>query len=64
MKIEDFTKDQQDAQFEDSDGIDTSEFNWIEINCGIGVIKYLEPDEIKLQLLMEEFKERQERVLF
>lgn len=35
----------------------------IEIDCGIGTIEYLEPDNLRLQLLMQEFKERQESVL-
>lgn len=35
----------------------------IEIDCGIGVIQYIEPDNLKLKLLMQEFKERQESVL-
>ena len=30
----------------------------ITIDCGIGIIEYLEPDNIQLQSLMEDFKEK------
>lgn len=30
----------------------------ITIDCGIGVIEYLEPDNLQLQSLMEDFKEK------
>lgn len=36
----------------------------ITIDCGIGVIKYIEPDNLKLQLLMQNFKEEQEKIIF
>lgn len=36
----------------------------VSIDCGIGVIEYIQPDNLKLQLLMEDFKEKQESVLF
>lgn len=32
------------------------------IDCGIGVIEYVQPDNIKLQMMMEEFKERVQHV--
>lgn len=32
-----------------------------EIDCGIGKIQYLKPDNIKLQCLMDDFKEQHER---
>lgn len=32
------------------------------IDCGIGVIEYVQPDNIKLQIMMEEFKERVQHV--
>lgn len=34
-----------------------------EIDCGIGIIEY-RTDNLKLQLLMEDFKEKQERVIY
>lgn len=37
------------------------EINYEEIDCGIGIIKYLEPDNLKLQVIMEDFKEKMER---
>lgn len=30
----------------------------ITIDCGIGIIEYLEPDNLQLQSLMEDFKEK------
>lgn len=33
------------------------------IDCGVGIIEYVEPDNLRLQLLMQEFKERQESIL-
>jgi hypothetical protein len=34
------------------------------IDCGIGVIEYIQPDNLKLQLLMEDFKDKQEKIIY
>jgi len=39
----------------DEDGLE-------EIDCGIGLIKYLQPDNLKLQCYMDEFKEKTEKI--
>lgn len=42
-----------EGEIESNEGI-------IEIDCGIGVIRYEEPDNLKLQTIMEELKEQLE----
>lgn len=36
----------------------------VTIDCGIGVIKYIQPGNLKLQMLMEDFKTQQEKVIY
>lgn len=36
----------------------------VTIDCGIGVIQYIQPDNLKLQMLMEVFKEQQEKIIY
>ena len=40
--------------------LENDENNLIEIDCGIGKIRYEEPDNLKLQTIMEELKEKLE----
>lgn len=34
------------------------------IDCGIGIIEYRKPDNMKLEILMDEFKEKQEQLAY
>lgn len=37
--------------------------NLKEIDCGIGAVKYLQPDNLKLQMIMDDFKQKHEASL-
>ena len=37
------------------------ETNFESIDCGIGEIEYIQPDNLKLQMIMEDFKEKMEK---
>lgn len=36
----------------------------ISIDCGIGIIQYIEPDNLKLRLTMQDFKEKKEKIAY
>lgn len=50
-RIDELEKEVDDLNEDDNDDL-------IEINCGYGSIFYKEPDNLKLQIAMETFKER------
>lgn len=43
------------------DNAESESYNLEEIDCGIGLIRYEQPENLKLQCLMDEFKEKTEK---
>jgi hypothetical protein len=54
----DVLREQYDILNDENEILEEAVNGIITINCGIGVIEYLEPDNLQLQSLMEDFKEK------
>lgn len=62
LKNEIINKDEEISKLEEQ--LEEKEYELERIDCGIGFIEYKEPDNLKLQMMMEEFKERVEKVAY
>jgi chromosome segregation ATPase len=61
---ENFIEELEEKNEELSSELANYEDNFEEIDCGIGTIIYKNPYNLKLQMMMEEFKEHVEKVAY